>query len=154
MYLPVAGMAIYFWSRERSQAIAILAAPLLVLASWAWWIRRQLDVPVSTMESSELGLPFVGLGQALREWLQHPGMRLVVGLLVLVVVVVAVRQVVAQRDLLALTGIGLAVLAIFLKGTVWFNYYDNTRAIAPLFTTIVLVWAIRGQIARAGSLHG
>ncbi len=62
MFLPVAGLAIYFWSRERSQAIAILAAPLLVLASWAWWIRRQLDVPVSTMESSELGLPFVGLG--------------------------------------------------------------------------------------------
>ncbi len=70
------------------------------------------------------------------------------------VVVVALRQVVAQRDLLALTGIGFAVLAIFLKGTVWFNYYDNTRAIAPLFTTIVLVWAISGQIARAGSLHG
>ncbi|MDH3261182.1 MAG: hypothetical protein OEM81_02665 [Acidimicrobiia bacterium] len=153
MYLPVVGMAIYFWSRERSRAVAMLAAPLLVLGSWGWWVRRQLDVPLSTLESNEIGLPLVGLGEAIRVWLQLPGLRLVVGVLVLAVVVVAIRQILARRDLIALIGIGLAVVAIFLRGAVWFNYYDNTRAVAPLFTTIVLVWAIRRQTARTESLH-
>lgn len=143
LFLPVVGMALYFWSRERSGAIAILAAPLLVLGSWGWWVRRQLAVPLLTMESNEIGLPFIGLGQALREWLQKPGLRLVVGLLVLFVLVVALRQVSTRRDLFALMSIGLAVFAVFLRGTVWYNYYDITRAVAPLFTTVVLVWAIR-----------
>jgi hypothetical protein len=153
MYLPIVGMGIYFWSRNRLAAIAVLVAPFLVLVSWAWWVRRQLDVPLLTVESSEIGVPFVGLGEALRSWLQSPGLRLVVGVLVLGVVVVAVRQAVAKRDLVAMTGVGIAVLAIFFSGTVWFNYYDNTRAIAPLFTTIVLVWAIRRSAAPTGSLH-
>jgi hypothetical protein len=143
MVLPVAGMAMYFWSRERPLAIAVLAAPLLAMGSWAWWIRRQLGVPLLTFESNEIGSPFVGLGQALREWIERPGLGLVLGVFVLLFVVVALRQVMTRRDLLALMGVGFAVLALFLKGTVWFNYYDNTRAVAPLFTTVVLTWAIR-----------
>jgi len=142
MYLAVAGIAIYLWPRERSRAITVLAAPLLAGGLWALWVRRQLEVSVGTVESNELGLPFVGFGQALRQWSERPDLRLVVGLLALAVVVIALWQAMSARNLISFTGVGVAVVAIFLRAHVWFNYYDITRAIAPLFTTVVLVWAV------------
>ena len=148
MLLPVAGVAVYLWSRERSGALMVLPVPLLASGSWAWWVRWQMDVPITTMESNELGVPLVGFGQALRQWLQAPDLRLVVGLVVVAVVVLALRQTMSGRDLMTLTGLGIAVVAVFLRAHVWYNYYDNTRAIAPLFTTVVLVWAVRRSMSR------
>ncbi len=139
MILVAAGLTIGLWKQDRTKAIAMAVWPSLAALLWALWVRWRLGVPVLTSESEEIGVPFAGLVSAATRWLEEPGRNLVLGLVVIALLLVATMQVIRRPSLVAYSTIGFVVLAPLLTRQVWLNYFDITRAIAPLFTTYVLV---------------
>ena len=100
----------------------------------------QLGVPLLTSESEEIGLPFVGLGGAISRWIEEPGRNLLFGgAVVILLLLVVVMQAVRRPSLVSFSILGFVLMAPLLTRQVWLNYFDITRAIAPVFTTFVLV---------------
>jgi hypothetical protein len=117
----------------------MLAWPALGALAWAVWVRFRLGVPLLTTESEEIGLPFVGLAGAIPRWIEQPGRNLLFGCVVVVLLVVVAMQAARRPSFASYSTLGFVVLAPFLTQQVWLNYFDITRAVAPVFTMFVLV---------------
>ena len=155
MILVALGLAVRLWRDDRVRAIAMAAWPAAGAALWAVWVRFQLGVPLLTSESEEFDLPFVGLAGAISHWIEEPGRNLLFGTVVIAMLLVAAMQAARRPSLVSYSTLGFVVLAPFLTRQVWLNYFDITRAIAPVFTTFVLVVFAKGsaEVMAAGS-HG
>ena len=154
MILVPLGMAMWLWRTDRGRAIGMVSWPAAVAVMWAVWVRIQLGVPLLTSQSEEIGLPFVGLGGAISRWIQEPGRNLLFGAVVILLLLVVVMQAVRRPSLVSFSILGFVLMAPVLTRQVWLNYFDITRAIAPVFTTFVLVlFATEPAEVTAGS-HG
>ena len=99
-----------------------------------------------TSESKEVGLPFEGLGQAFAEWAEQPGKNLFFGIAVIALLLVIGVQAARRPSLVSFSTLGFVVLAPLLTKQVWLNYFDIPRAVAPVFTTFVLVLFARESL--------
>jgi hypothetical protein len=138
MVLVAIGLALWLWRSERIRAPGIVIWPTATAFLWGVWVRFRLEVPLFTSESEEIGLPFVGLEGAFTRWIEEPGRNLLLGVVVIALLLVATMQAVRRPSAVSYSTLGFAVLALFLTRQVWLNYFDITRAVAPVFTTFVL----------------
>jgi hypothetical protein len=139
MILVALGLAVRLWKTDRGRAFTMVAWPALGAALWALWVRFQLGVPLLTSESEEIGVPFAGLAGAVPRWFEEPGRNLLLGVVVVALLLVVARQANRRPSFLSFSTLGFVVLAPLLTRQVWLNYFDITRAVAPVFTTFVLV---------------
>jgi hypothetical protein len=139
MLIAAAGSAVWLWRRGRSGlAIKSIAVPLAGVATWAIYLRIRLGWEVGTSQVQEIGLPFVGLAQASEDWLGN-SVDLVPGLALVLLLVLYTRRVLTSGHLVGWAFLGFAPLALLFTERVWRNYFDITRAIAPVITTFVLL---------------
>ena len=143
MILVAVGLAFRLWKSDRSKAIGMVAWPAVAALLWAGWVRLALGVPLLTSQSEEIGLPFVGLAGAFPRWIEEPGRNMLFGLIVIALLLVGAIQAARRPSFVSLAAIGFVIMAPLLTRQVWLNYFDITRAIAPLFTTFVLVMFAR-----------
>ena len=139
MILVALGLALHLWKRHSGRATALVFWPSAGAALWAVWVRLQLGVPILTSESEEIGAPFVGLAGAVSRWFDEPGRNLVFGAVVIALLTVVAMQAIKRPSFVSLSSVGFVALAPLLTRQVWLNYFDITRAVAPVFTTFVLV---------------
>jgi hypothetical protein len=152
MILVALGLAAGLWNRDRGRSVLLVVWPAAGTLLWALWIRFRLGVPVLTSESEEIGLPFVGLFEAISRWFDDPGRNLLFGFVVIALLMVAASQGFRRRSLVSYSTLGFVVMAFFLTRQVWLNYFDITRAVAPVFTTFVLVMFAGGSEQTKGGL--
>ena len=148
MILVGLGLAVRMWKSDRVRAVGMVAWPTAAAVLWAVWVRLQMGLPLLTSESEEIGLPFVGLGGAITRWVEEPSRNLLFGVVVILLLLVVVMQAVRRPSLVSFSILGFVVMAPLLTRQVWLNYFDITRAIAPLFTTFVLVLFAAGLARR------
>lgn len=150
MILVAVGMALRLWKSGRARAVGLVAVPAVGALVWAIWVRLRLDAPLLSTESEELGIPFEGLARAFSEWIGDPGRNLVFGLVVIAFLLVIALQAARRPSLVSFSTLGFVVMAPLLTRQVWLNYFDITRAVAPVFTSFVLVLFAGQHIDRDG----
>jgi hypothetical protein len=140
MLIAALGSAWWLWryQGERRLAIASIAVPTGAVVAWAGYLRLQIGLETGLGEVREIGLPFVGLFQAIPRWLDDP-INLVVGAVILLIFVMFIRRVLASSHLVGWAFVGFAALGLVLTARVWENYFDMTRAVAPVLTAFVLM---------------
>lgn len=150
MILVAIGLAVRLWKSDRPKAVGIVAWPAVAALLWGGWVRLRLGVPLLTSQSEEIGLPFVGLAQAVGRWIDQPGRNRLFGLVVIALLLVAFVQAVRRPSFVSYSALGFVVMAPLLTGQVWLNYFDISRAVAPVFTTFALAMFTPGSVEAAG----
>lgn len=136
--LAVSGAGLWLWNRNRRQAVLMTGTPLVAAGLWAVYVRWRLaDIPARSATIQEIGWPLQGIVEAFGGWLTDP-FDLLVGLVVLAVAGLAVLRTIRSPGLLNVATVGFAVMVFFLTRQVWQNYFDISRAIAPVLTSWVL----------------
>ena len=113
--------------------------PTISIGSVLLW-RAYLSARLGSdsVEVREIGLPFVGLVRAFPSWIDSQ-LNLLAGVAVLGLSLVFILRAIRSRHALAWGIVGLAILVLFLTGVVWAQYFDITRAAAPVATAFVLL---------------
>lgn len=138
MLIAAAGSAWYLWRRgERRRATILALLPVGVVAAWAVYLHLRIDPGVGRSVRA-FGLPFVGIAQAAGSWLADP-IDLVAGLLVVAILGVFLFRSVRSTELVGWAFVGFVPLGFLLTDQVWGNYFDITRAVAPVITAFVLL---------------
>lgn len=139
MLLAAAGGAVWLWkSGRRATAGATVAAPAATMALWAMIVRLRIPNGKLVAGVQELGIPLRGVVEAVPRWLQDP-LHLLVGVFTIVALLLMARQMAHGRpDPLGFISAGFAVLALVLTVQVWTASFDFTRALAPVWTALVV----------------
>jgi hypothetical protein len=146
MLLVAAGIALWMWiHNRRKNAILCLAVPTMAVGVWGLYLRLQLGWESGVSQVQEIGLPFVGFIESFPQWLDEP-LDLLVATAVLTLLAVFARRAIVSRELVGFAFLGFVLLGIIFTAQVWRNYFDITRAVAPIITTFVLL-----AFARQGS---
>lgn len=139
MLLSALGIAAWLWLRgERRPALMHVVFPGAAVAAWALYIRWRLADVTEPDGLEALAAPLAGLFRAAELWPTVP-MNLAVGLIVVLLLVLFVRRLRIDSPLLAFAAAGFAPLAVFFSHLVWFNWFDISRAIAPVITAYLLI---------------
>ena len=148
MLIAAAGTAWYLWrGAERRRATVVALVPVGVVAAWALYLRLRIAPGVGASVQA-FGLPFVGLVEAAGSWLPDP-IDLVAGLAILALLGLFLMRSVRSDELVGWAFVGFVPMAVLLTKPVWANYFDFTRAVAPVITAFVLlVVASRSQSER------
>ena len=136
-------------AEERDAALA-LAVPVGAVGAWAVYLRLRIGLESGVAQVQELGLPFVGFGQAFEGWMAEP-LDLAVGVVIMILLVLFTRRVVTSEHLVGWAFVGFVALGLLFTRQVWQSYYDITRAIAPAVTAFVLLlFAPQDPVERTG----
>jgi hypothetical protein len=142
MLLVAAGSAFWWWRvrGDRTRAMWTVLVPGAAVALWALYLRLQMGWNGGASEIQEIGLPFVGFFQALTNYWIHDSIEhLVVGVGLVLLFFVFGRRVVKSDELVGWAYLLFVILGIVFTEQVWRNYFDITRAIAPIITAFVLL---------------
>ena len=137
MLLYLAGVCCHqLWTNRRIPWL-LGGVPALGAAAWAGYIRLRLDSHDGVQEVQEFGAPFGGMIDAFGNWLDDPVDLAVISGLVIVMPLLVLRA--AQRpNPLAWGALGFVLLAILMTRQVWWNFFDISRAVAPIITAYVV----------------
>lgn len=139
MLVAVLGTAVWLWWRKRrAQAVWVAIVPGLAAVAWGIYARLRIGFEPGVDQVQEIGLPFVGIARAARLWLDDP-IDLAVGAAILLLLLLYTRRVLVSRSLIGWAFIGFVPLALLFTRQVWLNYFDITRAVAPIITSFVLL---------------
>lgn len=139
MLIAAAGSAWWLWRRRERRAAALAAlVPAAPAAVWAAYLRLRITFDTGLSEVQELGPPFGGFIDAFPAWLDDP-VDLAVGVAMMVLFLAYTRRVLISNRLVGWTFLGFVPLALLFTRQVWLNYFDITRAVAPLITSFVLL---------------
>lgn len=140
MLIAALGTAWWLWrySGEKRNAVLSALVPVSAVALWAGYLRLQIGVGAGAIQVQELGLPFGGLLDALATWSRDP-LNLVVGVTLLGVCVFQALRTLRSSHLVGWAFIGFGVLLVLFTRQVWVNYFDISRAVAPVLTSYVLM---------------
>ena len=142
MLVVAAGAAFYLWRRdEKRDAVAAALLPLAAVVVWAVYLRLRLSVDAGLSEVQEIGIPFLGIIQAIEWWIKSP-VDLVMGIVILLILGLFTRRALLQDNIVGWALIGFVPLALLLTEQVWHSYFDITRGVAPLMTAFVLLVAV------------
>jgi hypothetical protein len=146
MLIGTLGVAWWLWrGGRRREAILTGSIPMGAVGMWALYVRSRLGWDSGTAQVQEFGWPFEGFLGAFELWDGQPA-QLLVGVAVLALLVLATRRVFTDGWLIGYATVGFVPMAIFFSRQVWFNWYDITRAIAPVITAFLLMaFAGRGS---------
>jgi hypothetical protein len=111
------------------------------LALWNLNVRSRVESGSPGSGVQGLGWPFLRIWEAFAGSLQDP-VDLAIGCVLLLLLALFVRRVVTSTSLVGWANLGFVVLALMLNVEVWRNYFDITRALAPVITAFVVLIAI------------
>ena len=145
MLIAAAGSAFWLWRRgERRSALLVAGIPSAAVAIWALYLRLRIDFDTGVSEVQEIGLPFAGFMHSFKIWVGDP-LNLVAGLAVLLLLIMFTRRALISGHLVGWAFLGFVPLAILFTRQVWQNYFDITRAVAPVLTAFVLLVFLSGN---------
>ena len=139
MLIAAVGSAYWLWRRgEKRDAFMAMVFPGLAVLLWAVYLRFRIDLDVGFDQVQEIGWPFVGVLQAVPGWMGDP-LNLAAGFGTMLILALYTRRVLRSGELAGWAFLGFIPLAFVFTEQVWLNYYDFTRAIAPVFTSFILL---------------
>jgi len=139
LLIAAVGIGWWLWRRRaRMQAVRFVVVPALAVAAWAVYLRIRLGWEAGMEELQELGLPLVGFVRAFGLWGGRP-VSMAVGIAVLLLVVMFTRRVFSDGWLVGWAAFGFVPLTLLFTRQVWSNYFDITRAVAPVITAFLLM---------------
>jgi hypothetical protein len=154
MILFAVGVFMALWLDGRRPPWSTVLAPVAALSVWHVYIRMQLTGILGAGGAQRsFSAPFVGIAEASRIWVQHPG-RLLVNLGILIVLAVFVIAALRSRSLLAWGALPFVFLATVLSVNVWRETHDFVRALAPVFTAIPFLVRVGRQEEHRDSFLG
>ena len=137
MLLYLAGVCCHqLWSNRRIPWL-LGGVPALTAAAWAGYIRLRLESHDGVQEVQEFGMPFGGMVDASENWFADP-IRLAVIAAVIVVMPLLVVRAFQRPNPMAWGALGFVLLAILMTRQVWWNFFDISRAIAPVMTAYLV----------------
>ena len=137
MLLYLAGVCCWRLFTTRRIPWTLGAVPALSALAWAGYTRLRLDSGTGVDEVQEFGPPFGGMLDAFENWIENPIDLAVIAGLIAVMPLLVVRAV-RRPNPLAWGALGFVVLAVLMTRQVWWNFFDITRAVAPIITAYVL----------------
>lgn len=137
MLLYLAGVCCWRLLTTRRIPWLLGAVPALSALAWAGYVRLRLDSGTGVDEVQEFGPPFGGMADAFENWLANPVDLAVIAGLIAVMPMLVVRAL-RRPNPLAWGAFGFIVLAVLMTRQVWWNFFDITRAVAPILTAYVL----------------
>ena len=140
MLIAAIGLGLFVLYKRRRVAW-VYATPLLAVAGWWFYVRWRLDTRLD-QDLKDLDVPFVGFAEAIQEWLDTtPGSipDLLMGLVLLAVSILVVTRAMRSPSALGWAVFGFALLGIILSSRVWLNYFDASRALAPVLTAYLIM---------------
>lgn len=144
MLIAAAGSAFWLWRRgERRSALLVAGIPLAAVAAWALYLRFRIDFDTGVSQVQEIGLPFGGFIEAFKIWVDDP-LNLMAGLAMMLLLFMFTRRALMSGHLVGWAFLGFVPLAILFTRQVWQNYFDITRAVAPVLTAFVLLVFLSG----------
>ena len=145
MLIAAAGSAFWLWRKsERRSAVLVAGIPFAAVVIWAAYLRFRIDFDTGVSEVQEIGLPFAGFLHSFKVWTGDP-LNLVAGLAVMLLLILFTRRVLISGHLVGWAFLGFVPLAILFTQQVWQNYFDITRAVAPVLTAFVLLVFLAGN---------
>jgi hypothetical protein len=148
MLIVAAGSAYWVWRQcKRRWALATVGIPVAAVGLWWLYVQGRLGGLGSEPQVEEIGLPFVGLVQAIEGWLTDP-VDLAAGVAIILLLALFTRRVMMSGEIVGWAFLGFVPLAMLFTRQVWLSYFDISRAIAPVLTAFVLLVFIDGS-ARA-----
>jgi hypothetical protein len=142
MLLFVAGLLAYDLLHRRRVTLPVLITPVAVATAWAGFIRLRLPGGSGVDQIEEIGMPFVGLVQAAQWWDLTDWVVVVAWVAISAGLVI---RAVRRPCYLAWGSAGFVGLALVFTRQVWINFYDVTRATAPVLTAWVFAAFVRGE---------
>lgn len=139
MMIAAVGCAAWlWWHQRRREAVLSVVVPAAAAALWAIYIRIRIGFESGVSEVQEIGVPFGGIIDAFSEWLTDP-VDLVVAVTILMLLVLYTRRVFVTPHMVGWAFVGFVPLALVFTKQVWLNYFDITRAVAPIITSFILL---------------
>jgi hypothetical protein len=140
MLIAALGTAWWVWRQrgEMRRAVMVGVVPLFSVALWAIYLRLRIGWDSGVSEVQEIGWPFVGFVQAIESWIGNP-LDLLIGFVLLALLLVFGMRVLVSKDLVGWAFVGFVGLGVLFTEQVWQNYFDITRAVAPVITAFVLM---------------
>ena len=139
LLIAAVGFGWWLWRRrERVQAFRFVLICGVAVVAWAVYLRMRLGWNGGVEEVQELGLPFVGFVRAFELWGGRP-VNMVTGIAVMLLLLLFTRRVLTKNWLVGWATFGFVPLTLLFTRQVWFNYFDITRAVAPLITGFLLM---------------
>lgn len=144
MVLCALGVGAWLWTKgRRRHALYAFGVPAVVFGLWEIYLRFRLGADTGDRES--LGLPFVGVVRAAGEWWQEP-LTLAFGLCVLALAGFYLVRFWVGRSLLGWAFVGFLPLASLMTAEIWTEFFDFSRALAPLLTASILLVFVEGRV--------
>ena len=138
MLLFAAGVVFYEWWRIRRPPLLLGGTPVLAYMAWYGYILLRLDHDVLFESNGGITAPFRGLASAASTWGDDPT-SVFIAIISVVICVLLVRQMFRTPSALLAGTVGFTVLAALLSDLVWNNWFDISRALAPIYTTFILI---------------
>jgi hypothetical protein len=136
MLLFAIGVFVLWWVDERRFVWRILTVPLLATAGWYVYVWYRLKgISGVGGKPANFALPFVGILESVRSWLNDP-IELLVNLAMLSIVLALVPLALRSRQPLAWGALPFIALATVLSVEVVREPFNLSRALAPVFTAI------------------
>jgi hypothetical protein len=152
MLLAAFGCAWWLWrqQRESRKAVMVAAVPIVGVTLWAFYLRWRIGWDAGVSQVEEIGWPFIGFAEAVETWVGDP-LSLGIGFMLLALLLVYAGRAFVSRELVGWAFIGFVALGVLFTEQVWRNYFDITRAVAPIITAFVLlIVASRSGSQRTG----
>jgi hypothetical protein len=152
MLIAAVGSGLWWWrqSEESRKAVMIVAIPTAAVGLWALYLRWRIGWDSGVSEVEEIGWPFVGFFRAAETWIGDP-LDLVIGFALMAMLLVYAWRGFISRELVGWAFLGFVGLGVLFTEQVWENYFDITRAIAPVITAFALLIAVSRHSERSGA---
>ena len=137
MLIVAVGAAIWLWRRSRRQlGLLFLLVPSSVVALWGLYLRFRVEEGAGGLPVADW--PFLGIARSFDFWTRDPR-SFAVGITMLLLLILFTRRAVGSSHLVAWAFLGFVPLAAILSEHVWRNWFDISRAIAPIWTSYALL---------------
>lgn len=137
MLLYVAGVILFEWWRQRRIPLTLGLVPVFSYLSWYGYLLIRLEHETLLESNGGLGLPFDGFLTAAQTWGDDPA-SIITAALTVAICLLIVRTFVHEPSHLLAGSVGFVVLAALLSELVWYNSFDISRAVAPLYTAFIV----------------
>jgi hypothetical protein len=138
------GVLLLMWGEHRTFLWRIVVVPVTAISVWHLYLRLRLDGLHAQGPLGAFAAPFVGIFDAFRVWITQPA-HLLVNLTILAIILMFVPLALRSRLPIVWGALPFVGLATILSAAVWWETFDLTRALVPVFTAIPFVVVISGH---------
>lgn len=141
MILCAIGAVLFAWRGQRTVP-KVLAMPFVASALWWLYVRFRLGYLEDGLQDTKaIGVPFKGFVEAIQTWVSEPGntIDMILGVSLMVIAFLVAWRGWRYRSALGYLAGGFVVIAVLMVEGIWLNYFDASRALAPIITAYILM---------------